>query len=127
MRVSGSQTLGHQSMAQPGEESHQFAIRTLAVTPSRSREMDFTDVTEICFDYTINGLTNMTALANKPFRFVYTSGILIERDQSKSLPMLGDYRLMRVWFPSHLFISCSYDQIDTQVIGPSREYHLGLR
>lgn len=80
--------------------------------------MDFADVTEICSDYTINSLTNMAALANKPFRFVYTSGILIERDQSKTLPMLGDYRLMRVRFPFYLSISCSYNRIDTQVVGP---------
>ena len=59
--------------------------------------MDFADVTTICSDYTINGLVNMTALANKPFRFIYTSGVMIERDQEKSLPFLSSYRLMRVF------------------------------
>lgn len=73
--------------------------RTLAITPSKSREMDFADVTTICSDYTINGLTNMAALANTPFRFVYTSGVTIERDQTKSLPFLAEYRLMRVRVP----------------------------
>lgn len=58
--------------------------------------MDFTEVTSICYDYTINGLATMAPLANKPFRFVYTSGVTIERDQEKSLPFLSDYRLMRV-------------------------------
>ena len=58
--------------------------------------MDFADVTTICSDYTINGLVNMAALANKPFRFIYTSGVMIERDQDKSLPFLSDYRHMRV-------------------------------
>jgi hypothetical protein len=66
------------------------------VTPSRSREMDFAEVTKICYDYSINGLTNMAAAANRPFRFVYTSGVLVERDQTKTFPIMGDYRLMRV-------------------------------
>ncbi|KUJ07722.1 NAD(P)-binding protein [Mollisia scopiformis] len=70
-------------------------IWSLAVTPSKSREMDFAYVTKICSDYTINGLKNMAAVANKPFRFVYVSGVTIERDQSKSLTFLADYRLMR--------------------------------
>jgi hypothetical protein len=38
----------------------------------------------------------MAAVGNKPFRFVYTSGVTIERDQTKSLPFLAEYRLMRV-------------------------------
>jgi nucleoside-diphosphate-sugar epimerase len=78
------------------KESHAFSYRTLAVTPTKSREMDFAEVTKICSDYTINGLENIATLANRPFRFVYTSGVLIERDQSKSLPFLADYRHMRV-------------------------------
>jgi hypothetical protein len=70
--------------------------RTLAVTPRKSRAMDPKEVETICFDYTVNGLRTMAALANKPFRFVYTSGLLVERDQSKSLWFLANYRLMRV-------------------------------
>lgn len=70
--------------------------RTVAVTPTKSREIDFGDVTKICHDYTTNGLTSMAAVGNKPFRFVYTSGVTIERDQTKSLPFLAEYRLMRV-------------------------------
>jgi len=62
--------------------------------------MNFKDVTGICHDYTINGLSNVAALANKPFRFVYTSGILIEREQNASLPVFADYRLMRICRPS---------------------------
>jgi hypothetical protein len=63
--------------------------------------MDFADVTKVCSDYTINGLTNMAALANTPFRFVYTSGFLVERNESKDLSNLGpmaDYFIMRVRF-----------------------------
>jgi hypothetical protein len=78
--------------------------RALAVTPSKSHGMDFADVTKICSEYTITGLHNMTAVANDPFRFVYTSGVTVERDQSKSLPFLAEYRLMRV---SILLRSCS--------------------
>jgi len=70
--------------------------RALAVTPSKSHGMDFADVTKICSEYTITGLHNMAAVANDPFRFVYTSGVTVERDQSKSLPFLAEYRLMRV-------------------------------
>ena len=58
--------------------------------------MDLADVTRVCADYTTNGLSNMAALAHKPFRFVYVSGVMVERDQSKALPFLADYRLMRV-------------------------------
>ncbi|KAF2792574.1 NAD(P)-binding protein [Melanomma pulvis-pyrius CBS 109.77] len=70
-------------------------IWALAVTPSKSHGMDFADVTKICSDYTITGLHNMAAVANDPFRFVYASGVTIERDQSKSLAFLAEYRLMR--------------------------------
>lgn len=70
--------------------------RALAVTPSQSKDMDFSDVTAICYDYTMNGLTNMAAHVSKPFRFIYTSGVTVERDQEKTLPFLSEYRLMRV-------------------------------
>lgn len=60
--------------------------------------MDFADVTKICSEYTMNGLKNMFTVANKPFRFIYVSGVTVERDQTKSLTFLADYRLMRVRF-----------------------------
>jgi hypothetical protein len=60
--------------------------------------MDFAHVTTVCYDYTIHALKSMAALANKPFRFIYVSGILIERDQTKELPYLAEYRHMRVRF-----------------------------
>jgi len=85
--------------------------------------MDFKDVTEICYDYTINGLSNMAALANKPFRFVYTSGIMIERNQNASLPVFADYRLMRVCCSPH---PLHYDQLTpTPHLGSRRKpYHI---
>ena len=70
-------------------------FRALAVTPSQSKDMDFSDVTAICYD-TMNGLANMAAHASKPFRFIYTSGVTVERDQEKTLPFLSEYRLIRV-------------------------------
>ncbi|KAL8918192.1 MAG: hypothetical protein Q9172_005534 [Xanthocarpia lactea] len=73
----------------------QDADAALAVTPSQSKDMDFADVTAICYDYTMNGLTNMAAHVSKPFRFIYTSGVTVERDQEKTLPFLSEYRLMR--------------------------------
>jgi hypothetical protein len=73
-----------------------YFIRTLAVTPTKSKDASYEDVTKICYDYTISGLTNMTLVANKPFRFVYTSGVTVERDQTKILPFPHDYRLMNL-------------------------------
>jgi hypothetical protein len=58
--------------------------------------MSFDEVTKICYEYTVNGLNNMVPVTNMPFRFIYTSGVTVERDQTKTLPFLHDYRLMRV-------------------------------
>lgn len=66
------------------------------MTPTRSETLSFEQTTKVCYDYTINGLKIMASVANSPFRFVYTSGVTVERDQSKTLPFLHDYRLMRV-------------------------------
>ncbi|KAL9586253.1 MAG: hypothetical protein Q9212_001029 [Teloschistes hypoglaucus] len=70
-------------------------IWALAVTPTQSKDMDFSDVTAICYHYTMNGLSNMAAHVSKPFRFIYVSGVTVERDQEKTLPFLSEYRLMR--------------------------------
>jgi len=66
------------------------------VTPTKSKDASFEEVTKICYDYTVNGIKNIASVANTPFRFVYTSGVTVERDQTKTLPFLHDYRLMRV-------------------------------
>jgi nucleoside-diphosphate-sugar epimerase len=73
-------------------------IWNLAVTPTRSMDMDFSEVTRVCHDYTMNGIRNMAAVANKPFRFIFTSGIAVERDQGKDIHSqpLAEYRRMRV-------------------------------
>lgn len=80
--------------------------------------MDFGDVTKICHDYTTSGLASMAAVANKPFRFVYTSGVTIERDQTKSLPFLAEYRLMRVYL---FFLQSILIFRLTNDIGPNRK------
>lgn len=77
--------------------------RALGVTPTQSKDMDFAAVTTICHDYTLNALTNMTAHARNPFRFIYTSGVAAERDQAKTPPFLAEYLLMRVCVKTVLF------------------------
>jgi hypothetical protein len=73
--------------------------RTVAVTPSKSRSMDFKDVRRICHDYTLIGLKAMfeaRSVATTPFRFVYLSGVAAERDQTKTPTFMPPYSLMRV-------------------------------
>ena len=86
--------------------------------------MDFADVSKICYDYTINGIANMAALANKPFRFVYTSGVLIERDQNKFLPFLSDYRRLRVRFPSIVLFPILLTRLTHEMQGRVENYIL---
>ena len=99
-------------------KSSRVSNRTLAVTPSKSRGIDFAEVTKICSNYSINGLTNMAALANTPFRFVYTSGFLVERNESKDLSNLGpmaDYFIMRVRVLLSSFVISSNTQVQGRV------------
>lgn len=89
---------------------YKYICRALAVTPRQSKDMDFSDVTAICYDYTINGLNNMAAHVSKLFRFIYVSGVTVERDQKKTLPFMSEYRLMRVrvlcsFLPSSIVLS----------------------
>lgn len=49
----------------------------MAVTPTKSREMDFKDVKRVCHDYTMLGLKTIDEARGKglePLRFVYVSG-----------------------------------------------------
>ncbi|KAH7410505.1 hypothetical protein DE146DRAFT_361074 [Phaeosphaeria sp. MPI-PUGE-AT-0046c] len=71
--------------------------------------MEFEELIKICYGYTVNGIKNIVSMANKPFRFIYTSGVTVERDQTKILPFLHDYRLMRVKL---LEFSFSWSSID---------------
>jgi hypothetical protein len=59
--------------------------------------MPFEQVEKICYDFTVNGLKTMAAIiSNKPFRFIYTSGAKVDRDQTTKPWILGDYGLLRV-------------------------------
>ena len=55
------------------------------------------EVKKICHDYTMIGLKAMAEVANpdRPFRFIYTSGAMTERDQSKTLWLMSEHRKMR--------------------------------
>jgi hypothetical protein len=75
--------------------------RLIAVTPSQLRTMPWEEVRKTCFDYTVKGLETIAHLprnnsADKPLRFIYTSGAKSERDPSKKPWLLGDYCIMRV-------------------------------
>jgi hypothetical protein len=62
--------------------------------------MPFEETRKICYDYTVTGLQTISQLARasnkKPLRFIYASGSMTERDQTKKPWILGDYSLMRV-------------------------------
>lgn len=80
-------------------------IRTVAVTPRKSKTMDFEDVRRICQDYTLIGLRAMfEARTNNttPFRFLYASGVAAERDQTKTPTFMPQYSLMRVRISAYI-------------------------
>ncbi|KAK9365087.1 hypothetical protein V1509DRAFT_643052 [Lipomyces kononenkoae] len=71
----------------------------IAVTPSKVLTMPWEQVRTICYDYTVNGLETIAQLprssADRPLRFIYTSGAKTERDPSKKPWVVGGYSLMR--------------------------------
>jgi hypothetical protein len=80
----------------------------VAVTPSKSKSLEFAQVKRICQDYTLVGLKAMVeareksgTASNKPFRFMYVSGSAAERDQTKTPGWMAEYSLMRVSFQCH--------------------------
>lgn len=88
-------------------------FRNLAITPKKYKEMTPEEAKKICHDYTLVGLQSMLSVANpdRPFRFIYTSGAMTERDQDrKDLWIIGDYRRMRVRSSNRLL--SKFDQID---------------
>lgn len=74
--------------------------RMLAITPLAARTMVPEEVRKICMDYPLVGIEALRKLPRgkdgKPLRFVYASGAMTERDQTKKPWMLADYVLMRV-------------------------------
>ena len=74
-------------------------IRTVAITPAKSRGLEFDDVRRVCQEYTLVGLRAMFEAHGEggaPFRFMYVSGTASERDQSKTPSWMPQYCLMRV-------------------------------
>ncbi|CAK7224501.1 hypothetical protein SBRCBS47491_005573 [Sporothrix bragantina] len=71
-------------------------IWTVAITPSKSSAFPFEEVRRVCQSSTLAGLRAIHgAGSNKPFRFLYMSGIAAERDQTKKPPFKPEYSLMR--------------------------------
>ncbi|MCJ1473565.1 hypothetical protein MMC13_002216 [Lambiella insularis] len=77
-------------------------IWTVAITPTKSRGLDFDEVRRVCHDFTLAGLKAMfkahsegESRGDSPFRFLYMSGVAAERDQSKTPGWMPQYSLMR--------------------------------
>ncbi|KAF2498210.1 hypothetical protein BU16DRAFT_579387 [Lophium mytilinum] len=92
----------------------------LAITPAKSKTYTFEEVRKVCSGYTVAGIREMSSVANKPFRFIYTSGAMTERDQTKKLMLLGEYRLMRGEVENQIlaFASQSSGAVEAQVTKP---------
>ncbi|KAJ5755107.1 hypothetical protein N7533_004650 [Penicillium manginii] len=75
-------------------ETAREAIRgTLGVKPSQVSDNDM--ARRISIEYTTAAAWLFNDICQKPFRFVYCSGYLAERDQTKQLWYLQDYRRIR--------------------------------
>ncbi|MCJ1281759.1 hypothetical protein MMC26_001082 [Xylographa opegraphella] len=78
-------------------------IWTVAITPNKSRGLDFDELRRVCHEHTLAGLQAMLEAHNEagdqkslqPFRFLYMSGTAAERDQSKTPSFMPQYSLMR--------------------------------
>ncbi|MCJ1395203.1 hypothetical protein MMC18_008086 [Xylographa bjoerkii] len=77
-------------------------IWTVAITPGKSRGIDFDEVRRVCQTYTLAGLQAMLKAHSEggsrdapPFRFLYMSGSASERDPTKTPSFMPQYTLMR--------------------------------
>ncbi|KAF8313607.1 hypothetical protein DL93DRAFT_2058802 [Clavulina sp. PMI_390] len=86
----------------PDDVKQEFAgahgcIWSVAIVPSKSKNFPFEEVVRVCQTSTLAGLRAMVeSQPTKPFRFMYVSGIAVERDQTKTPPFFPEYLLMRV-------------------------------
>jgi len=76
-------------------------VRTVAITPSKSKSLPFEEVRRVCQDNALAGLEAIFEArgqsdSGRPFRFMYISGSAAERDQNKTPSYMPQYRLMRV-------------------------------
>ncbi|KAJ6512994.1 putative nucleoside-diphosphate-sugar epimerase [Mycena sanguinolenta] len=70
-------------------------IWTVAITPTKSKDVPFDEVKRVCYTSTLVGLSAFRDAGVGPFRFIYMSGVGAERDQSKTPPWMPEYALMR--------------------------------
>lgn len=71
--------------------------RTIAITPSKSRSMEPEVVKRVCQTFAVDGLRMLVESSPaRPFRYLYVSGKLAERDQTKKPILAPEYFLMRV-------------------------------
>ncbi|CAD6564827.1 MAG: hypothetical protein ASARMPREDX12_004449 [Alectoria sarmentosa] len=77
-------------------------IWTVAITPRKSRGLEFEEVRRVCQENTLAGLRAMFKANSEggsrgapPFRFMYMSGTATERDQNKTPSWMPQYSLMR--------------------------------
>ncbi|KAK3323016.1 hypothetical protein B0H66DRAFT_218375 [Apodospora peruviana] len=71
-------------------------IWTVAVTPDGLKTTPWETTVKTCRDYAIYALKTMAAATSeKPFRFVYMSGVNAVRDPAEKPLLLGDYCVLR--------------------------------
>jgi hypothetical protein len=76
-------------------------LRTVAITPFKSRSMSFETVRRVCQEWTLAGLNAMAdSNPNQPFRFLYMSGAASskadDKNNSWTPKYMAQYSLMRV-------------------------------
>jgi hypothetical protein len=76
-------------------------LRTVAITPFKSRSMPFETVRKVCQEWTLAGLNAMVdSSPNQPFRFLYMSGAASskadDKNNSWTPKYMAQYSLMRV-------------------------------
>ncbi|KAJ5785470.1 uncharacterized protein N7503_010682 [Penicillium pulvis] len=70
-------------------------IWTIGLIPSKVPKRDDGTAKRVSIEYTLTAARVFQEVCGKPFRFVYISGAGTERDQSKSLWIMQDYRRLR--------------------------------
>ncbi|KAJ5650304.1 uncharacterized protein N7484_004027 [Penicillium longicatenatum] len=70
-------------------------IWTIGLIPSKVPKPDDGTAKRVSIEYTLAAARVFQEVCQKPFRFVYVSGAGTERDQSKSLWVMQDYRRIR--------------------------------
>ena len=89
----------HQSLASPSP-----VLTKPRRTLGKARMPDNDTARRVSLDYTLTAARVVQETCQKPFRFIYCSGAGAERDQTKSLWMMQDYRRIRVISPFTAFL-----------------------